>query len=110
MTSENTPPDILAGSRSVFGTGTHTGEELPWFEMRALAMIGAGLLKRHRGDPKAIGKLEGLATAIDGRYYNLTLKVLSKMCEEAAGEPLYDDDAIFLEIEKILAQGRRGST
>ncbi len=109
MTSENTPPDILSGSRSVFGTGI-TDEELPWFEMRALAMIGAGLLKRHRGDAKAIGKLEGLAKPIDGRYYNLTLKVLAKMCEEAAGRPLYDDDAMFLEIEKILAQGRRGST
>jgi len=47
-------------------------------------MIGAGLLKRHKGDPKAINKLSGLAVAIDGYHYNITLKMLSKMCEEAA--------------------------
>lgn len=90
MTSEDPSPDILSGSRSVFGRGI-TLEELPHFEIRALAMIGAGLLKRHKGDPKAINKLLGLAVAIDGYHFNITLKMLSKMCEEAAGSPLYDD-------------------
>lgn len=103
MTSEDPPPDILSGSRSVFGSGI-TLEELPHFEIRALAMIGAGLLKRHKGDPKAVNKLSGLAVAIDGCHYNIALKILSKMCEEAAGSPLYDDSTGFLEIEKTLAQ------
>lgn len=76
--------------------------KLPHFEMRALAMLGAGLLKRHKGDPKAISKLEGLAVPIDGYRYNLTLKTLASMCEEAAGSPLYDNDVVFLEIKKIL--------
>ncbi len=33
--------------------------ELPWFEIRALASIGAGLLMRHLGDRAAIDKLAG---------------------------------------------------
>jgi hypothetical protein len=48
-------------------------------------------------------KLEGLAVPIDGYHYNLTLKALASMCEEAAGALLYDDDADFLEIKKNLA-------
>ena len=67
-------------------------------------MLGAGLLKKHRGDPKAIGKLAGLAVPIDGYRYNLTIKTLASLSEEAAGSPLYDDDAVFLEIENILTQ------
>ena len=101
MTSEDPPPDILSASRSVFGSGI-TPEELPYFEMRALAMLGAGLLKKHRGDPKAVSKLEGLAVPIDGYRYNLTLKTLASLCEEAAGPPLDDDVADLLEIENIL--------
>jgi|GEM_PF-1207109 len=37
--------------------------ELPWFEIRALASIGAGLLMRHLGDSKAINKLARLRAA-----------------------------------------------
>ena len=96
-----------APRQSVFASGL-TPEELPHLEMRALAMLGAGLLKRHRGDPQAIKKLAGLAVAIDGYRYNLTLKTLVALCEEVAGSPLYDDAADLLEIEKILAQRERG--
>lgn len=103
MTSEDPPSDIRRASRSVFGSGIMP-EELPHFEMRALAMLGAGLLKKHRGDPKTFGKLEGLAVPIDGYRYNLTVKTLASLCEEAVGTPLDADDAVFLEIENILAQ------
>lgn len=103
MTLEDQPPDILSGRRSAFSSGI-TLEELPHFEMRALAMIGAGLLKKHRGDPKAIKKLSSLAVAIDGTAYNLTLKTLAALCEEVAGSPLYDEAADFLEIQQILVQ------
>lgn len=71
-------------------------------EIRALAMIGAGLLKKHRGDPKAIAKLLHMAEIIDGWRYNLTLKTLCDLCEETAGQPLYDEEAEMAELERVL--------
>lgn len=71
----------------------YTGEELPYEEVCALAMIGAGLIKKHRGDPKAINKLLALAVPIDGLHYNYMVKTLSGLCEEACEKPLYDEDA-----------------
>jgi len=67
-------------------------------------MPGAGLLKKHRGDPKAMNKLEGLAVPIDGHHYNLAVKTVASLCEEAAGSSSHDDDGDFLENENILAQ------
>lgn len=94
---------MLSGQPSVFFGPSLSSAELPHFEIRALAMIGAGLVKRHQGDPKAINKLSGLAVLIDGYRQNLTVKTLFALCKEAAGCPLYDE-AIFLDIEEILAQ------
>jgi len=61
--------------------------ELDWLEVRALASIGAGLLTRHRGDPKAIEKLGRLAVSFDTVYHNETAKMLAVLMEDAAGEP-----------------------
>lgn len=84
-------------------------QELPYMEIRALAMIGAGLLKKHRGDPKAIEKLRNLAVAIDGWRYNLTAKTLGDLCEETAGQPLYDEEAEMAELERTLKERREDS-
>jgi len=63
--------------------------ELPWFEIRALASIGAGLLMRHQGDPKAINKLARLSQPFDGYRHNETAKAMATLLEDAAGGP-YD--------------------
>lgn len=62
-------------------------DELPWVEIRALASIGAGLLMRHLGDPKAINKLARLAVPFDGHYTNATAKAMAMLLEDAAGGP-----------------------
>lgn len=72
-------------ARRIANTG-----ELPWFEVRALASIGAGLLMRHQGDPKAIKKLERLAVPLDGFRRNESAKAMSVLLQDAAGGP-YDD-------------------
>ena len=59
--------------------------ELPWLEIRALGCIGAGLLRRHLGEPKAIQKLARLAVPFDGFRYNETLKAMTQLLEAAAG-------------------------
>ncbi len=59
--------------------------ELPWFEIRALASIGAGLLTRHMGDPKAINKLARLSQPFDDYRHNETAKAMVTLLEDAAG-------------------------
>lgn len=81
--------------RSVFFSWRVTNEELPHFEIRALAAIGAGLLMRHRGDAKAIRKLVKLSRRIDNYRPNETSKALVALCDEAAGPDGYGDDAAF---------------
>lgn len=61
--------------------------ELPWPEIRALACIGAGLLMRHLGDPKAINKLARLAVPFDGHYTNATAKATAMLLDDAGGGP-----------------------
>ena len=56
-------------------------------EIRALASIGAGLLMRHLGDPKAINKLARLAVSFDDfrkgfHLFNQKLVILTKKYEE----------------------------
>lgn len=88
--------------------------ELSWMEIRALASIGAGLLKRHVGDAKAIEKLGRLAVPFDSVRHNETAKALALLLEEAAGrsfEPTDQDWADLAELagykpeiwEKLLA-------
>jgi len=65
---------------------------LPHIEVRALASIGAGLLKKHRGNAQEINKLLAMAVAIDRHDYDQTVKTLTDLCNEAiAPEPIYDD-------------------
>lgn len=69
-----------------------TSERLSYIEVRALACIGAGLLKKHRGNAKEIGNLLAMAVAIDRHDYNQTVKTLTDLCNEAiTPEPIYDD-------------------
>ena len=83
MTTERPP-------QSEFFTARLTDRgELPWPEIRALASIGAGLLLRHLGDPKAINKLGRLAVPFDAPYHNATAKAMAMLLEDAAGGP-YD--------------------
>jgi hypothetical protein len=63
--------------------------ELPWVEIRALASIGAGLLMRHLGDPKAINKLGRLAVSFDSVHHNMTAKARTVLLDDAGGGP-YD--------------------
>lgn len=63
--------------------------ELPWPEIRALASIGAGLLMRHLGDPKAINKLGRLAVSFDSVHHNMTAKARTVLLDDAGGGP-YD--------------------
>ena len=76
--------------------------ELPHFEIRALAMIGAGLLMRHRGDAKAIRKLGRLAQKFDGYRENETVKALAHLLDEAADPAGIDDDTAIRELTALL--------
>lgn len=82
------PPDTERRAQSDFFKARYAEKgELNWLEIRALASIGAGLLLRHLGDPKAIKKLARLAVPFDGRYHNATAKAMSNLVEDAAGGP-----------------------
>lgn len=82
------PPDIERKPQSEFFTARTTDHgELSWMEIRALASIGAGLLMRHLGDPKAINKLARLAVSFDDFRHNETAKAMTILLEDAAGGP-----------------------
>ena len=84
------PPNAERKPQSDFFTARITDHgELSWLEIRALASIGAGLLMRHLGDPKAINKLARLAVSFDGFRHNETAKAMATLLEDAAGGP-YD--------------------
>ncbi len=72
--------------------------ELPWFEIRALASIGAGLLMRHQGDPKAINKLARLSQPFDDFRHNETAKAMATLLEDAAGGPYDPTEQDFLDL------------
>jgi hypothetical protein len=76
-------------------------DELPYFEMRALARIGAGLLMRHQGDRAAIAKLARLAVRFDGYRENETAKAAATLYEDAAGGPYDDDDEVLVELTRL---------
>ena len=77
--------EIERKAQSEFFTSRLTEHgELPWLEIRALGCIGAGLLRRHLGEPKAIHKLARLAVPFDGFRYNETLKGPSQKTENKA--------------------------
>ena len=75
--------------------------ELDWFEIRALASIGAGLLMRHLGDPKAIEKLGRLAVPFDGLRHNETAKAMAILLEDAAGGPFEPTDQDWADLAKL---------
>lgn len=80
------PPDPQRKPLSKFFTARMIEHgELPWFEIRALASIGAGLLMRHQGDPKAINKLARLSQPFDDYRHNETAKAMVTLLEDAAG-------------------------
>lgn len=91
-------------TRSVFlGFDLNRGSaELPHFEIRALAMIGAGLLMRHRGDADAIRKLGRLAEKFDAYRENQTVKALAHLIDEAADPAGVDDDTAIRELTALL--------
>ncbi len=91
-------------SRSVFlGCDLNRGSaELPHFEIRALAMIGAGLVERHQGDAEAIRKLGRLARKFDGYRENETVKALAQLLDEAADPQGLDDDKAMAELTALL--------
>ncbi len=81
-------------------------KELSYMEIRALAMIGAGLLMRHRGDAKAIRKIGRLAVKIDGYRENETSKALAQLMDEAADPDGEDEERRFAEwIEELKSRG-----
>jgi hypothetical protein len=75
--------------------------ELDWLEIRALASIGAGLLLRHLGDPKAIQKLARLARPFDDRYHNATAKAMATLVEDAAGGPFDLTEQDWADLAKL---------
>lgn len=75
--------------------------ELDWLEIRALASIGAGLLTRHRGDPKAIEKLGRLAVSFDTVCHNETAKMLAILMEDAAGGPFDLTEQDWADLAKL---------
>ena len=75
--------------------------ELPWLEIRALGCIGAGLLRRHLGEPKAIQKLARLAVPFDGFRYNETLKAMTTLLEDAAGGPYDPTEQDWLDLAAL---------
>ena len=84
----DSPPDIQRKPLSEFFSARFGAEgELNWLEIRSLASIGAGLLLRHLGDPKAIKKLARLAVPFDGCYSKATAKAMATLVEDAAGGP-----------------------
>ncbi len=81
-------PDIERKPQSEFFTTRIIDRgELSWFEIRALASIGAGLLMRHLGDSKVINKLARLAVSFDSYRHNETAKAMALLLDDAAGEP-----------------------
>ncbi|MDP2770545.1 MAG: hypothetical protein Q8O81_12020 [Giesbergeria sp.] len=76
-------------------------DELDWLEIRALAGIGAGLLLRHLGDPKALEKLARLAVPIDGLYQNATAKAGAMLIEDAAGGPFDLTEQDWADLAKL---------
>ena len=112
------PPNTKRQPQSEFFTSRLTEQgELPWPEIRALASIGAGLLMRHLGDPKAIKKLGRLAVLFDSVHHNMTAKYMATLLEDAAGgpyDPTEQDWADLAQLvgykpevwEKLLAESR----
>lgn len=64
--------------------------EIPEIELRALARIGAGQLKKYWNNKDEIDRLLHEAYVFDGHYQNLVTKTLSSLGEYAANQP-YDD-------------------
>ena len=96
------PTDIERKPLSEFFTARFGAEgELNWVEIRALASIGAGLLVRHLGDPKAIKKLARLAVPFDGCYHNATAKAMSALVEDAAGGPFDLTEQDWADLAKL---------
>ncbi|HWW06354.1 hypothetical protein [Collimonas sp.] len=87
-----------------FSTGV-SDEELPHSEIRALAMIGAGLLRKHLGDVEAIKVLLVLSRPFDSHYFNATAKAMDMIGEAAAGDSLSDDDETLAFIEYAAQHG-----
>ena len=93
------PPDVERKPQSEFFTARIIERgELSWLEIRALASIGAGLLMRHLGDPKAINKLARLAVPFDGFRHNETAKTMVMLLEDAAGGPYYPTDQDWIDL------------
>lgn len=96
------PPDIERKPQSEFFTARIIDRgELPWIEIRALASIGAGLLMRHLGDPKAINKLARLAVPFDGFRHNETAKAMATLLEDAAGGPFEPTDQDWADLAQL---------
>lgn len=96
------PPDIERKPLSEFFKARFGAEgELDWLEIRALASIGAGLLLRHMGDPKAIQKLARLAVTFDGLYHNATAKAMATLVEDAAGGPFDLTEQDWADLAKL---------
>lgn len=90
-------PEFIVST--VFFSPCFSDDELPHFEIRALAMIGAGLLRSHLGDVEAIKALLALSRPFDSHYFNPTANAMYMIGEAAAGESFNDDDetSAFLE-------------
>jgi len=91
-------------STAFFSTG-FSDDELPHSEIRALAMIGAGLLRNHLGDVEAIKALLALSRPFDSHYFNATAKAMDMIGEAAAGDSLSDDDETLAFIEYAAQHG-----
>lgn len=95
------PPDERKTLSEFFSARFGAEGELNWLEIRALASIGAGLLTRHLGDPKAIEKLARLARPFDDLYHNATAKAMTNLVEDAAGGPFDLTEQDWADLAKL---------